>query len=173
MTGPLGLLSPHPGVSYLFAGVDVSFNGNDHDGSLWGIAHAQSTMNNAGGMGSPPPSWNSTLADSVRQVDGRLKVTYDPSFSYFNFYLCFWPLRNLSLCYLKNLTTWLEQIFERSWPLSILCFGTSPSLTILEICTILTERRMEFSSHTHATDTSDEMISAWIDTFHFRLILYR
>lgn len=44
MLGPLGLLSPHPGVSYLFSGADAAPVG-DGDG-LWGIAH--------GGVGPGP-----------------------------------------------------------------------------------------------------------------------
>lgn len=44
MLGPLGLLSPHPGVSYLFSGADAAPVG-DGDG-LWGIAH--------GGLGPGP-----------------------------------------------------------------------------------------------------------------------
>lgn len=44
MLGPLGLLSPHPGVSYLFSGADAAPVG-DGDG-LWGIAH--------GGIGPGP-----------------------------------------------------------------------------------------------------------------------
>ncbi|OSD02011.1 hypothetical protein PYCCODRAFT_1459248 [Trametes coccinea BRFM310] len=81
MMGPLGLLSPHPGVSYLFSGMD-SAPANDGDNSLWGIAHA--TMMGpgggagpgsiySGGPGSPPPSWTSTLGDTVRQIDNKLK----------------------------------------------------------------------------------------------------
>lgn len=78
MMGPLGLLSPHPGVSYLFSGADAA-PVNDSENSLWGIAHANATNNGPssiynGGLGSPPPSWNSAIGDSVRQIDGRLKV---------------------------------------------------------------------------------------------------
>ncbi|KAI0082874.1 hypothetical protein K474DRAFT_1655058 [Panus rudis PR-1116 ss-1] len=77
MMGPLGLLSPHPGVSYLFSGADAA-PVNDSENSLWGIAHANATNNGPssiynGGLGSPPPSWNSAIGDSVRQIDGRLK----------------------------------------------------------------------------------------------------
>ncbi|KAH9915790.1 uncharacterized protein BXZ73DRAFT_92569 [Epithele typhae] len=78
MMGPLGLLSPHPGVSYLFSGAESA--NNDGDSSLWGIAHATmlgsgSGLNSlyGGGPGSPPPSWTSTLGDTVRQIDHRLK----------------------------------------------------------------------------------------------------
>ncbi|EJF62652.1 hypothetical protein DICSQDRAFT_57843 [Dichomitus squalens LYAD-421 SS1] len=79
MMGPLGLLSPHPGVSYLFSGAEAA-SVNDGDSSLWGIAHA-STLGSAtgphavygGGPGSPPPSWTSTLGDTVRQIDNKLK----------------------------------------------------------------------------------------------------
>ncbi|KAI8999053.1 hypothetical protein BD414DRAFT_533850 [Trametes punicea] len=81
MMGPLGLLSPHPGVSYLFSGMDAA-PANEGDNSLWGIANA--TMMGPGGAsgpssiygggpGSPPPSWTSTLGDTVRQIDNKLK----------------------------------------------------------------------------------------------------
>ncbi|KAI0747603.1 hypothetical protein C8Q80DRAFT_1167608 [Daedaleopsis nitida] len=79
MMGPLGLLSPHPGVSYLFSGAE-SASVTESDGSLWGIAHATmlgsagggSSIYN-GGPGSPPPSWTSSLGDTVRQIDNKLK----------------------------------------------------------------------------------------------------
>ena len=80
MMGPLGLLSPHPGVSYLFSGAETA-SSNDSDSSLWGIAHATMFGPGAGpnsiygaGPGSPPPSWTSTLGDTVRQIDHKLKV---------------------------------------------------------------------------------------------------
>ncbi|GJE87965.1 hypothetical protein PsYK624_040480 [Phanerochaete sordida] len=72
MTGPLGLLSPHPGVSYLFSGTDA-LPANDADNSLWGIANAGSAAVYAGQLGSPPPSWTSALGDAVKQIDTRLK----------------------------------------------------------------------------------------------------
>ncbi|TCD62393.1 hypothetical protein EIP91_006947 [Steccherinum ochraceum] len=63
MMGPLGLLSPHPGVSYLFTGADAAPT-NEGEGSLWGIAHANPSLAQVygGSLGSPPP-----------QVDTRLK----------------------------------------------------------------------------------------------------
>lgn len=83
MTGPLGLLSPHPGVSYLFSGTETV---SDGDSSLWGIAHATMLGSGGGansiygvGPGSPPPSWTSTLGDTVRQIDHKLKVRASPS----------------------------------------------------------------------------------------------
>ncbi|KAH8100215.1 hypothetical protein BXZ70DRAFT_893519 [Cristinia sonorae] len=74
MMGPLGLLSPHPGVSYLFTGADAA-PVTDTEGSLWGIAHANPSSSQlyGGGMGSPPPQINSTVSDAVRQLDSRLK----------------------------------------------------------------------------------------------------
>jgi len=75
MMGPLGLLSPHPGVSYLFTGADAA-PAHDGDGSLWGIAHANpstSQVYGGGGLGSPPPQINAAISDTVRQVDARLK----------------------------------------------------------------------------------------------------
>lgn len=75
MMGPLGLLSPHPGVSYLFAGMDAAL-ANESDSSLWGIANAAGAASTyAGQLGSPPPSWTTGLGDSVRQIDGKLKVS--------------------------------------------------------------------------------------------------
>ena len=87
--GPLGLLAPHPGVSYLFSGAEALPKDDAKDeGSLWGIAHAHapqsavgsvnvgysSTMN--GGMNSPPPSWTPALAEMVLKVDGKFKVSF-------------------------------------------------------------------------------------------------
>jgi hypothetical protein len=81
MMGPLGLLAPHPGVSYLFSGSDVPSVAASSDGesSLWGIAHANtaagagSTMF-GGSLGSPPPSWTSSFGEMVLKVDGKFKV---------------------------------------------------------------------------------------------------
>ncbi|KZT11584.1 uncharacterized protein LAESUDRAFT_720831 [Laetiporus sulphureus 93-53] len=84
MMGPLGLLSPHPGVSYLFAGTETA---PQHEGenSLWGIAHASgpgtpavlggggATAMYGGALGSPPPSWSSGLGDAVKQIDNKLR----------------------------------------------------------------------------------------------------
>lgn len=86
MMGPLGLLSPHPGVSYLFSGETQIQGGNnlnanphhrsnpnlhqpgmsisgplpdtDMSGSLWGIAHATSSSAGAMSVGtlSNPPA---------------------------------------------------------------------------------------------------------------------
>lgn len=84
--GPLGLLSPHPGVSYLFAGADAAPT-HDGEASLWGIAHASGPGTPAalggnggnvlygGALGSPPPSWSSGLGDTVKQIDSKLKVS--------------------------------------------------------------------------------------------------
>ena len=85
MMGPLGLLSPHPGVSYLFAGADAAPS-HEGEASLWGIAHASGSGTPAalggnggnvlygGALGSPPPSWSSSLGDTVKQIDSKLKV---------------------------------------------------------------------------------------------------
>lgn len=82
MMGPLGLLSPHPGVSYLFTGIDAATT-HEGESSLWGIAHAAGSGTPAalgggnvmygGALGSPPPSWNSALGDTVKQIDNKLK----------------------------------------------------------------------------------------------------
>ena len=87
MMGPLGLLAPHPGVSYLFSGAEALPKDDVKDeGSLWGIAHAYAPQNamgagvggagytNAGGLSSPPPSWTPVLAEMVLKVDGKFKV---------------------------------------------------------------------------------------------------
>lgn len=81
MMGPLGLLSPHPGVSYLFSGAETG-PANDSDSSLWGIAHAGTSSIYSGGPGSPPPSWTTTLGDTVRQIDSKLKVRVHPPISF-------------------------------------------------------------------------------------------
>ncbi|KAI6007832.1 hypothetical protein EDC04DRAFT_2871650 [Pisolithus marmoratus] len=75
MMGPLGLLAPHPGVSYLFSGQDTSHRpADDGDGSLWGIAHAQSTGHGYGSaMGNPPSSWTPALGDTLLKVDAKFK----------------------------------------------------------------------------------------------------
>ncbi|KAI0648319.1 hypothetical protein C8Q79DRAFT_999699 [Trametes meyenii] len=80
MMGPLGLLSPHPGVSYLFAGMDAALS-NESDSSLWGIANATmmgpggtAAPSYGGGPGSPPPNWTTMLGDTVRMIDNKLKV---------------------------------------------------------------------------------------------------
>ena len=67
--GPLGALSPHPGVSDLFQGSDAS-------DSLFGIANGTNLTNgitSAAHM-SPPAVWTPALSDSVLKIDGKLKV---------------------------------------------------------------------------------------------------
>lgn len=78
MMGPLGLLSPHPGVSYLFSGAEAA-SLTDGEGSLWSIANAQGPAGAVvygGALGSPPPNWNSGLGDTVKAIDSKLKVTF-------------------------------------------------------------------------------------------------
>lgn len=73
MYGPLGLLSPHPGVSYLFTGAEPYVHTPlESESSLWGIANANNT---AGSMGSPPPNWTSAYGEMVLKVDGKFKVS--------------------------------------------------------------------------------------------------
>jgi hypothetical protein len=80
MMGPLGLLAPHPGVSYLFDSGDGEVAGGPGGvgvgGSLWGIANA--SLMGGGGHGSaissPPPNWNSALGEMVLKIDGKFKV---------------------------------------------------------------------------------------------------
>jgi len=90
MMGPLGLLAPHPGVSYLFENnpyggqATSSFSSNptlssnshlpssDTDsvaGSLWSIAN----VNTGGAMSSPPTSWTAGLGEMVLKIDGKFK----------------------------------------------------------------------------------------------------
>ncbi|EPQ58552.1 hypothetical protein GLOTRDRAFT_114937 [Gloeophyllum trabeum ATCC 11539] len=78
MLGPLGALSPHPGVSYLFSQQAEA----DPDNGLWGIANAHGGPGSQGpfggtpglgGLGSPPPSWTPGLGESVLKIDGKLK----------------------------------------------------------------------------------------------------
>ncbi|KAF5324834.1 hypothetical protein D9611_004250 [Ephemerocybe angulata] len=76
MMGPLGLLTPLPGVSYLFHGEHHLPNSNDQDvaSSLWGIANASLNAPGIAGpsasmmfgnvLGSPPISnWTPNLGD--------------------------------------------------------------------------------------------------------------
>jgi hypothetical protein len=73
MYGPLGLLSPHPGVSYLFTGAEPYVHTPlETESSLWGIANANNTV---GSMGSPPPNWTSSYGEMVLKVDGKFKVS--------------------------------------------------------------------------------------------------
>jgi len=89
MMGPLGLLSPQPGVSYLFSGDQIQKfgsstgnpNHNQHSnpgpdmetmsGSLWNIANASNVPH---GMVNVPPSWTNALGEMVLKIDGKLKV---------------------------------------------------------------------------------------------------
>lgn len=94
MMGPLGLLAPHPGVSYLFPADGSSnpysgsatpnqYNSNpslsetELGNSLWGIANASIGSSGAmygGGLASPPPSWTAGYGDMVLKIDGKFKV---------------------------------------------------------------------------------------------------
>ncbi|THH10003.1 hypothetical protein EW145_g1622 [Phellinidium pouzarii] len=77
MMGPLGVLTPHPGVSYLFQGVEgTQTHDADGNGSLWGIANGAGI--GAGppagsGMMSPPASWTPVIGDTILKIDGKLK----------------------------------------------------------------------------------------------------
>lgn len=82
MAGPLGLLSPHPGVSYLFS--DGTPTGPEEGGSLWGIAHAQAGTPGAvyaHALNSPPPSWTPQMGEIVLKIDTRFKVRCNHSAS--------------------------------------------------------------------------------------------
>ncbi|KAF8590461.1 hypothetical protein K439DRAFT_1627743 [Ramaria rubella] len=69
MMGPLGLLSPHPGVSYLFSGADAAPEGGD--ASLWGIVGGNNY--NTGLAVSPPPPWTIAMGEMFMKIDGKLK----------------------------------------------------------------------------------------------------
>ncbi|KAJ7677215.1 hypothetical protein B0H17DRAFT_945085 [Mycena rosella] len=94
MMGPLGLLAPHPGVSYLFSPDGSSgpygtpqqgqFSSNPHLssnsnpnlpgseldlGTLWGIANVSA----GGHMSSPPATWTAGLGEMVLKIDGKFK----------------------------------------------------------------------------------------------------
>ena len=84
MMGPLGLLSPHPGVSYLFQGGEM-LGQRDGDGSLWGIVNGSlggsQIGNGPGGLASPPPTWTPALGVMIEKVDGKFKVSIIPTLS--------------------------------------------------------------------------------------------
>lgn len=101
--GPLGLLAPQPGVSYLFS-ADATPNTHpylnpsnassghystpslnhpqytsetDLNSSLWGIANASiggGGLFMGGGLTSPPVPWTSAFGDMLLKVDGKFKV---------------------------------------------------------------------------------------------------
>lgn len=93
--GPLGLLIPHPGVSYLFAdGPQSAFSGtlspslsqhsypnsNPPDelrasGSLWSIANGGLPATGGFSFGAGPlPAWSSSLGELVLKIDNKFKV---------------------------------------------------------------------------------------------------
>ena len=73
MMGPLGVLTPHPGVSYLFQEGQQA----DVDGTLWGIANGTHITNGVtgGALISPPPAWTPGLGDTILKIDGKLKAS--------------------------------------------------------------------------------------------------
>lgn len=79
MMGSLGLISPHPGVSYLFQGSEAS-SMNDGEGSLWGIAngsnfhHGHGSFAGNGALLSPSAQWTPALGEMILKVDGKFKV---------------------------------------------------------------------------------------------------
>lgn len=86
MMGPLGLLAPAPGVSYLFGGANADEVGAGEPGSLWNIVHAGGQHGYVGlgsayggGLGSPPGAWTQALGDMVMKVDAKIKVCYSSS----------------------------------------------------------------------------------------------
>ncbi|KAJ7581494.1 hypothetical protein C8J56DRAFT_960191 [Mycena floridula] len=98
MMGPLGLLAPHPGVSYLFSGDTSNPNpysqgpsqhsnpnlnqpafSSDSDltnSSLWGIANPNNGGPGSfqyGGAASPPPAWTPGFGEMVLKIDSKFK----------------------------------------------------------------------------------------------------
>ncbi|KZT44211.1 hypothetical protein SISSUDRAFT_1013307 [Sistotremastrum suecicum HHB10207 ss-3] len=70
--GPLGIITPYPGVSYLF---DPNEHFREGDGSLCGIAYgfAGTSAMYGGALGSPPPAWNASWAEMLNKIDGKFK----------------------------------------------------------------------------------------------------
>lgn len=69
MMGPLGPLSPHPGISYIFSGSESTSEGLD--AGLWSIAAGNSQ---AGGMlGNPSTPWTTPMGEVFVKIDGKLK----------------------------------------------------------------------------------------------------
>ncbi|KAG6861638.1 hypothetical protein C0995_013640 [Termitomyces sp. Mi166 len=94
MMGPLGILSPHPGVSYILSG-DNTLAGNpnatqystpstqyhspyggpeDMSSSLWNIANPSNGGITYGGvLGSSPPNLSTSFGESVLKIDGKIR----------------------------------------------------------------------------------------------------
>jgi hypothetical protein len=91
MMGPLGLLVPHPGVSYLFSDGSQSAHPTNYmspnatqpnmlpqdsesNGSLWSIANGglPTTGGFSFGVG-PAPAWSSSLGELVLKIDNKFK----------------------------------------------------------------------------------------------------
>jgi hypothetical protein len=68
--GPLGMITPYPGISYLFSGDETARDGEE---SLLGIALGTGGAATFGGHTSPS-SWNPLWADMVNKIDTKLKV---------------------------------------------------------------------------------------------------
>jgi hypothetical protein len=68
--GPLGLITPYPGISYIFA----DDNTREMDASLLGIAYTGGTGSGFGGAPGSPPMWNPAWAEMVNKIDGKFKV---------------------------------------------------------------------------------------------------
>ncbi|KAG6867404.1 hypothetical protein C0993_003238, partial [Termitomyces sp. T159_Od127] len=96
MMGPLGLLSPHPGVPYILSGDNtLSSNGNaiqhsmpstqyhplysgpeDMSSSLWNIANpinGAGVLPYGGVLGIPPPNLSASNVELVLKIDGKIK----------------------------------------------------------------------------------------------------
>ncbi|KAL5528978.1 hypothetical protein ACEPAG_4952 [Sanghuangporus baumii] len=76
MMGPLGVLAPAPGLSYLFQGTEANQSHDGESSSLWGIANASGNlpgMPAGGALMSPPASWSPVLGDMILKIDGKLK----------------------------------------------------------------------------------------------------
>ncbi|KAE9395810.1 hypothetical protein BT96DRAFT_825662 [Gymnopus androsaceus JB14] len=87
MMGPLGLLIPHPGVSYLFEGSQSAYPNfmspnvtqpntllpadSELSGSLWNIANGG--VPTFGFGAGPAPAWSSSLGELVLKIDNKFK----------------------------------------------------------------------------------------------------
>jgi len=69
--GPLGMITPYPGISYLFSGEETV---RDDEESLLGIVFGSAGAATFGGLSSPT-SWNPLWADMVNKIDSKLKKT--------------------------------------------------------------------------------------------------
>lgn len=77
MMGPLGLLSPHPGVSYIFSADAHNHLSQEHTpekGSLWSIANpGGNSIMPSGPAGAYQNAWSASLGEMVLKFDSKVK----------------------------------------------------------------------------------------------------